>query len=110
VRDAPPITTARKRRFAEKILSTCDSPVAFVDVGAGGPLKLPWTLLPQQRVHKFDFDPEDRKAGAKPLCVSDHTGSEPLFVPASGERIVRAAVRERWHGRHARDRGGLRHA
>jgi hypothetical protein len=80
VRDAPPITTARKRRFAEKILSTCDSPVAFVDVGAGGPLKLPWTLLPQQRVHKFDFDPEDRKAGAKPLCVSDHTGSEPLFV------------------------------
>jgi FkbM family methyltransferase len=74
------ITTGRKRRFAELTLSGSASPVGFADVGAGGPLKMPWTLLPADRVHKFDFEPEDTQAGVAPLCVSDHVGQERLFV------------------------------
>jgi hypothetical protein len=80
MRNVLPITTARKRRFAETILELCGSPVGFIDVGAGGPLKSPWTLLPTNRVTKIDFEPEDRSSGIAPLCASDHTGTARLFV------------------------------
>lgn len=74
------VTRARKRRFAEMMLSASRSPVGFVDVGAGGPLKMPWTLLPPDRVNKFDFEPEDRNVATGPLCVSDYNGRTRLFV------------------------------
>jgi FkbM family methyltransferase len=76
---ASPITTSRKRRLAEMMLSVSGSRVGFVDVGAGGPLKMPWTLLPADRVNKLDFEPQDG-AATTPLCVSDHAGRGRLFV------------------------------
>lgn len=74
------MTQARKRRFAGMTLAASRTPVGFVDVGAGGPLKMPWTLLPPDRVKKFDFEPEDRNVAAVPLCASNHNGRTRLFV------------------------------
>lgn len=76
----PRITVARKRRFADQMLAASTTPVGFVDVGAGGPLKMPWTLLPPGRVKKYNIEPEEAQAGVVPLCASDREGRAVLFV------------------------------
>lgn len=72
--------TARKRRLCAQLLAHGDAVVALADVGSGGPLKRPWSLLPSTRVRKFDFEPTDAGADAQPLCVSNRDGEATFYV------------------------------
>jgi hypothetical protein len=65
----------RKRHFAAKILGPLQRPLGFIDVGSGGPLKTPWSLLPSERLKKYDIDPETQREGGTPICISDRRGS-----------------------------------
>lgn len=77
----PSITARRKARLASDVLASTRTPIGFVDVGSGGPLKSPWTLLPSAHLRKFDFDPEVvRPAGALPVCVSDRPGERDFYI------------------------------
>jgi hypothetical protein len=73
-------TDARKRDFARRVLGLSTRPVVFVDVGAGGALKHPWTLLPADRIQKIDIEPDDREGEGTPRCASDRSGRGRLFV------------------------------
>lgn len=53
--------------------------IGFVDVGSGGPLKHPWSLLPPDSVEKFDIDPE-RSLDNRPVCISDRNGEGEFHV------------------------------
>lgn len=59
-----------KRRFAARILRETRRPLGFIDVGSGGALKSPWSLLPSDRLKKHDIEP----LGDQPICISDHRG------------------------------------
>jgi FkbM family methyltransferase len=74
------ITTARKRRLCERLLEATGATIGFADVGSGGPLKRPWSLLPPGHVRKFDFEPTGSATGALPLCVSNRDGQADFFV------------------------------
>jgi Methyltransferase FkbM domain len=65
----------RKRRFAKEILERVTRPLGFIDVGSGGPLKTPWSLLPPDGLKKYDIDPETQQDGGMPTCISDHNGA-----------------------------------
>jgi hypothetical protein len=65
----------RKRHFAAKLLGPLERPLGFIDVGSGGPLKSPWSLLPSGRLKKYDIDPETQREGGTPVCISDRKGS-----------------------------------
>jgi FkbM family methyltransferase len=79
------ITTARKRRLCEQLLRATGAEIGFADVGSGGPLKRPWSLLPPARMHRFDFEPTASAAGALPVCVSNREGQADFFI-AGDER------------------------
>jgi len=50
--------------------------IGLIDVGSGGPLKAPWSLIPEDRLAKRDFDPETTGGGAQlPVCISDRQGA-----------------------------------
>ena len=51
-------TLKRKIRFCKTNLEDVITPIGFADVGSGGELKYPWNILPGDKLHKFDFDPE----------------------------------------------------
>jgi FkbM family methyltransferase len=75
------ITDRRKLRLGDRLLRPLGQPVIFVDVGSGGPLKHPWTLLPTGCLEKVDFDPEALVArSGLPLCISNAEGDFPFFV------------------------------
>lgn len=74
------ITTARKRRLCEQLLTATGAVIGFADVGSGGPLKRPWSLLPSANVEKFDFEPTGSADGAPPLCISNRDGQANFFV------------------------------
>ena len=71
---------ARKRRLCEAVLAATDAVVGFADVGAGGPLKRPWSLLPANRVRTFDFEPTAGPGGTLPQCVSNREGEASLYI------------------------------
>lgn len=54
--------------------------IGFIDVGSGGNLKAPWSLLPPERLSTFNFEPTDSDVGSLPLCISNRTGTAPFFV------------------------------
>jgi hypothetical protein len=64
----------QKRHFAARILEPLERPLGFIDVGSGGPLKSPWSLLPPERLKKYDIDPETQREGGTPICISDRSG------------------------------------
>lgn len=74
-------TDQRKTHFCRTLLSRLESALVFVDVGSGGPLKHPWTLLPEGRVEKVDFDPEVESGSKRlPLCISNQSSERSFFV------------------------------
>jgi FkbM family methyltransferase len=73
------ITARRKQGLCRDLVTQTDAVVGLADVGSGGPLKLPWRLLPTTHLRKFDFEPT-RDSGALPLCVSNHSGRAQFFV------------------------------
>ncbi len=79
------ITSSRKTRYVREVLSTCRSPIGFADVGSGGALKPPWTVLPQDRLRTFGFEPTRAGAGTVPLCASNRPGRATFYV-AQDER------------------------
>ena len=75
------ITDRRKARFCEAQTIGLDSSLVFVDVGSGGPLKHPWTLLPAAKVDKVDFDPEVESGAHKlPLCISNQSRECSFYI------------------------------
>lgn len=72
--------TARKRRLCAELLTDSGAAVTLADVGSGGPLKRPWSLLPSARVRKVDFEPTDAAKGDQPLCVSNREGEATFYV------------------------------
>ena len=73
------ITVRRKQRVCLDLLNTTRAVIGLADVGAGGPLKRPWRLLPASHLSKFDFEPAGDGA-ATPLCVSNRIGRAEFFV------------------------------
>ncbi len=74
------LTAKRKVQFSNSILSKLTSKIGFADVGSGGELKLPWSLLPPEQIHKFDFDPEQFRSQGLPLCISNQMGQYPFYI------------------------------
>lgn len=59
-----------KQALTTKVLADCKD-IGFLDVGSGGPIKWPWTLLPEDKIARFEFDGESESDVSKPLCISD---------------------------------------
>lgn len=75
------ITNNRKSSLSKRILKNLSTPIGFADVGAGGPLKDPWNLLPIEHVNKCDFDAEVIRGGEQlPVCVSNVSGERPFYI------------------------------
>jgi FkbM family methyltransferase len=53
--------------------------IGFVDVGSGGKLKEPWSLIPAETITKFNFEPT-ADGGTLPLCISNKSGMAQFFV------------------------------
>jgi len=81
------ITDNRIKDFSGFVLELYgeEKKIGFVDVGSGGDLKEPWSLLPDGRVKTFDFEPTSHGGGQLPLCVSNQSGKA-LFYVANDER------------------------
>jgi FkbM family methyltransferase len=79
------ITVRRKRRFCRDVLEENDAEIGFADVGSGGPLKAPWSVLPPERVRAFPFEPTGKHDRGLPLCVSNRNGRAQFHV-AGDER------------------------
>ncbi|WKZ36499.1 MAG: FkbM family methyltransferase [Anaerolineales bacterium] len=76
-----PITEKRKKQFCAKLFSGIQSPIGFIDVGSGGALKPPWTLLPTAYLNKIDFDPEEIRSDKQlPVCISNKRGMGTFFI------------------------------
>lgn len=75
------ITDRRIKKFCSLLLKQGNEAgnIGFVDVGSGGELKKPWSLLPAGAVTTFDFEPTVG-GDALPLCVSNKIGDAPFFV------------------------------
>lgn len=75
------ITNRRIKNFCSFLLEQDKEAdkVGFVDVGSGGELKEPWSLLPAEAITTFDFEPT-ADGGTMPLCVSNKTGTAQFFV------------------------------
>jgi FkbM family methyltransferase len=75
------ITNRRIKNFCSFLLEENNEAekVGFVDVGSGGNLKEPWSLIPAEGISKFEFEPTGTK-GVLPLCVSNKSGSAEFFV------------------------------
>jgi len=71
------ITSKRKVSFCSAWAKQLSSPIGFIDVGSGGPLKHPWDLIPPACIKKFDFEPT---SGQDPLCISDRSTNADFFV------------------------------
>lgn len=78
------ITSKRKYKFAEKILSNAGDKIGFIDVGSGGPLKHPWNVIPENCLIKHSIEPTG-SSEELPLCISNRTGKEKFYV-AKDER------------------------
>ncbi|MEJ0084665.1 MAG: FkbM family methyltransferase [Pseudomonadota bacterium] len=78
------ITNRRKARLMARLFERVGATIGFADVGSGGPLKLPWSLLPAAQLRKFDFEPVGEQGGAL-LCISNRIGHA-LFYVARDER------------------------
>lgn len=74
------ITARRKQRFCHDLLVGSDAVVGLADVGSGGELKRPWSLLPADYVRKFDFEPTDADGAGLPLCISSRIGRAQLLL------------------------------
>lgn len=76
------ITDRRIENFCRFLLSQNNGGenIGFVDVGSGGDLKEPWSLLPPEHVTTFDFEPTVANGTTLPLCISDKTGTAQFFV------------------------------
>jgi hypothetical protein len=75
------ITNQRITHFCSSLLEQdkAEEKIGFVDVGSGGPLKEPWSLLPAETINKFDFEPTAGD-GTLPLCVSNKSGKASFYV------------------------------
>lgn len=74
-------TNRRKAGLCRSVLGRISSSLVFVDVGAGGPLKHPWTLLPTEKIEKVDFEPEKLgKTSELPLCISNEPMEKPFYI------------------------------
>jgi FkbM family methyltransferase len=73
------ITARRKEQLCRRLLTEAGAVIGFADVGSGGPLKRPWSLLPASQLRKFDFEPTRENDGS-PLCVSNRVGKSQFFV------------------------------
>jgi FkbM family methyltransferase len=74
------ITDRRKRRFCRDLLTEADAEIGFVDVGSGGPLKLPWSMLPPDKLRMFAFEPTGAHERPLPICVSNRNGTAQFHV------------------------------
>ena len=72
-------TRRRKAAFLRHVLRGLP-PLGFVDVGSGGPLKHPWSLLSRNQIKKFDFDANPDTEGGGDVCISDRTGDATLHI------------------------------
>jgi FkbM family methyltransferase len=54
--------------------------IGFVDVGSGGDLKEPWSLLPAELLTTFDFEPTNAEGESLPLCISNKVGKAQFHV------------------------------
>ena len=79
------VTRARKQRFCRDLLASANAVIGFADVGSGGVLKEPWSLLPTDRLCKFAFEPTGGGDETLPLCVSNQDGETNFYV-AGDER------------------------
>jgi hypothetical protein len=74
------ITNGRRTRFLEILFARVRTEIGFADVGSGGTLKTPWSLLPVAQLKKFDFEPTGASAAGMPLCISNAQGRAPFHV------------------------------
>jgi hypothetical protein len=74
------ITSGRKARLMASLFARTGANIGFADVGSGGNLKRPWSLLPAGQLRKFDFEPFDAATGGPPLCISNRSGRAPFHV------------------------------
>lgn len=76
------ITDRRIENFCRFLLEQCSNGenIGFVDVGSGGDLKEPWSLLPAERLTTFDFEPTSADGESLPLCISNKVGKAQFFV------------------------------
>ncbi len=81
------LTDHRKARFAKDLLRDLARPIGVVDVGSGGALKSPWSLLPPAVVEKVEFDAEAIAGPNPPLAISNKTGEADFYVA----RVPRAS-------------------
>ncbi len=72
------ITDKRKLSVFHSLLRSTDYRFHFLDVGSGGSLKYPWTLLPAEKLDKIDFDPEIE--GDDAVCISDRSCNRTFYV------------------------------
>lgn len=57
--------------------------IGLIDVGSGGPLKEPWSRIPERHLVKRDFDPETASGGTQmPICISDRSGVAKFNIAA----------------------------
>jgi FkbM family methyltransferase len=74
------ITNRRKARLMAGLFARVGAIVGFADVGSGGPLKRPWSMLPAAQLRKFEFEPTDGATGGVPLCISNLSGRSAFHV------------------------------
>ncbi len=72
-------TRRRKVVFLRRVLRG-RPPLGFVDVGSGGPLKYPWTLLAVDQIKKFDFDANPDTESGGDACISNRAGEGVLHI------------------------------
>ena len=76
------ITDRRIENFCRFLLNQDNGgrKIGFVDVGSGGDLKEPWSLLPAGLLTTFDFEPTSADGESLPLCISNKTGKAQFFI------------------------------
>ena len=80
------LTKTRITQFCREILQRFGpADIGFADVGAGGDLKTPWSLLPAESLRTYGFEPTTPDPNGGPLCISNRNGRATFYV-AKDER------------------------
>jgi len=79
------ITRTRMADFASDLLRESGAKIVLADVGSGGDLKEPWSILPESSLEIMAFEPTGHASPVRPLCISDRSGPA-MFNVAVDER------------------------
>ena len=79
------LTDKKVKKFINNLLAQSGRKISFMDVGSGGELKYPWTLLDTSNLELLAIEPTGSH-NEKPLCVSNKVVDDAIFNVAIDER------------------------